>query len=98
MTTGRRLLNPLTASEGGRDGNFLHKRKLNLPPAVPRGASERYVWSGADAAAVISGLMGRAMRGRHESPGHRTDAFMALVVLALLAILAAVLIAALTGG
>ena len=45
-----------------------------------------------------AGLVGRAMRGRHESPGRRTDAFMALVVLALLAILAAVLIAALTGG
>ena len=38
------------------------------------------------------------MGGRHESPGRRTDAFMALVLLALLAILAAVLIAALTGG
>jgi hypothetical protein len=37
------------------------------------------------------------MRGRHESRGRRTDAFMALVVLALLAILAAVLIGALTG-
>jgi hypothetical protein len=38
------------------------------------------------------------MRGRHESPGRDTDVFMALVVLALLAILAAVLIAALAGG
>jgi len=38
------------------------------------------------------------MRGRHESPGRETDMFMALVVLALLAILAAVLTAALTGG
>jgi hypothetical protein len=38
------------------------------------------------------------MRGRHESPGHNTDMFMALVVLTLLAILAAVLTAALTGG
>ena len=38
------------------------------------------------------------MRGRHESPGRGTDLFMALVVLALLAILAAVLTAALTGG
>ena len=38
------------------------------------------------------------MRGRHESPRRDTDMFMALVLLALLAILAAVLIAALTGG
>ena len=46
----------------------------------------------------VRGLVGRAMRGRHESPERGTDMFMALVVLALLAILAAVLIAALTGG
>ena len=47
---------------------------------------------------VTAGLVGRAMRGRHESPGRDTDMFMALVVIALLAILAAVLTAALTGG
>jgi hypothetical protein len=38
------------------------------------------------------------MKGRHESPGRDTDVFMAIIVLALLAILAAVLTAALTGG
>jgi hypothetical protein len=38
------------------------------------------------------------MSGRHESPGRGTDMFMALVILALLAILAAVIIAALAGG
>ena len=46
---------------------------------------------------VIAGLVGRAMRGRHESPERSTDMFMALVILALLAILTAVLVAALTG-
>jgi len=35
------------------------------------------------------------MGGRHESPRHGTDMFMALVVLALLVILAAVIIPAL---
>jgi hypothetical protein len=35
------------------------------------------------------------MGGRHESPRNGTDAFMALVVLALLVILAAVVISAL---
>jgi hypothetical protein len=45
--------------------------------------------------AVNCGLVGRAMGGRHESPEHGTDMFMALVVLALLAILAAVIIPAL---
>ena len=38
------------------------------------------------------------MSGRHKSPGRDTDTFMALVVLALLAILAAVIIAALAAG
>jgi hypothetical protein len=38
------------------------------------------------------------MGGRHESPGHGTDMFMALIVLALLVVLAAVLIPAWTGG
>ena len=38
------------------------------------------------------------MSGRHESPRRDTDMFMALVILALLAILAAVIIAALAGG
>jgi hypothetical protein len=38
------------------------------------------------------------MGGRHESPGHGTDMFMALVVLALLVVLAAVVIPALAGG
>jgi hypothetical protein len=47
---------------------------------------------------VIAVWSGRAMSGRHESPGRGTDMFMALVILALLAILAAVIIAALAGG
>jgi hypothetical protein len=55
-------------------------------------------WSSDGAAADQCGLVGRAMGGRHESPGRGTDMFMALVVLALLAILAAVVIPALTGG
>jgi hypothetical protein len=38
------------------------------------------------------------MRGRHESPRHDTDMFMAAVFLALLVILAVVLAAALAGG
>jgi hypothetical protein len=38
------------------------------------------------------------MGGRHESPRRGTDVFMALIVLALLALLAAVVIPALTGG
>jgi len=42
--------------------------------------------------------VGRAMGGRHESPGHGTDLFMAVIVLALLAILAAVVIPALAGA
>ena len=80
-----------------RASYFPDKQELNLPAVVPRGASGRYAWSAADAADPLrSG--GRAMRGRHESPRRDTDMFMALVVLALLAILAAVLGAALTGG
>ena len=38
------------------------------------------------------------MRGRHESPGHGTDMFMAMIVVALLVILAAVVIPAWAGG
>jgi Tfp pilus assembly protein PilE len=38
------------------------------------------------------------MGGRHESPRHGTDLFMAVIVLALLVILAAVIIPAWTGG
>ena len=38
------------------------------------------------------------MRGRHESPKHETDMFMAAVFVALLVILAVVLTAALTAG
>jgi hypothetical protein len=38
------------------------------------------------------------MGGRHESPRHGTDLFMALVVVGLLVILAAVVIPALAGS
>jgi len=38
------------------------------------------------------------MGGRHGSPGHGTDMFMAMIVVALLVILAAVVIPAWAGG